>query len=67
MTRVRTAYKYPWERWLKPRQRALILRRGKDYLCTTHSMAIQVRNAAARLGVEIHAHVEEGKITVRRV
>ena len=38
--------RYPWDRWFA-RKHPFPLRRGWEFLCQTHSMAVQVRNAAA--------------------
>jgi len=58
--------KYPWNRWLNRKQK-LTLRRGVDYHCQPHSMAVMIRNAAAVRGVRVSVYLDEGTITVRRV
>ena len=57
--------KYPWTRWL--RKQSCVLQRGKHYGCQPHSIAMQIRAAANRLGIKINVQINDDKITVRRL
>ena len=57
--------RYDWNRWFK--RKSFTLRKGKHYQCMPHSMAVQVRNAAARRGLVVRVFIdEEGTLTVIR-
>ncbi len=51
--------RYPWDRWFVKDRFKLV--KGKDYRCTTISMAQQVRNAAVQYGLKVAIdEVEDG-------
>ncbi len=56
--------KYPWDRWLK-RKRKFKLKRGVDYDCMTHAMAVAVRKAATRHDVSVSVGIGEDYLTVK--
>jgi hypothetical protein len=60
--------RYPWHTWLKEpkpgRNRKLELVRGQDYLCMTHGMAVQVRNAASLRGMRVSVLITESGLLV---
>lgn len=52
--------RYPWDRWFgsaSRRRRQFVLVKGKDYHCMSHSMSVQVRNAAAARGLRVSVHI----------
>lgn len=51
---------YPWDRWFAKSK--FTLTKEVDFFCMTHSMIVQVRNAAASYGksVSIKVHDEAG-------
>ena len=59
--------RYPWGRWLK--RKRLVLVKGRDFDCQPHSMAQQVRNAAARANIpssKLSVFIDGEKVTVQR-
>ena len=55
---------YPWEKWFK--HKTIILVQYVDFQCQPHSMAQQVRNAAARLDVKLaHVTINNEVVTVK--
>lgn len=57
--------RYPWEKWFMRKE--FTLRRGIDYTCMPHSMAVQIRMAASSRGLSISVYTDtEGNITARR-
>jgi len=58
------SYIYPWDKWLaKPK---ITLRRGEDFDCQPHSMAIQIRGAASRRNIEVSVLINDDIVTVVR-
>lgn len=54
--------RHPWDKWFKKirgKGKKLLLKRGKDYDCMTHSMSIQLRNAAKQRGIRISCQTRE--------
>lgn len=65
------AIRHPWDRWFcrgpyrdRGPFRRVCLRRIRDYDCMPHSMAVQIRNAAAARGLHVSVRIEEDVITV---
>lgn len=59
--------RYPWKKWLTPTGKpwkSLSLIRGKHYNCMTHSMAVQVRQAAYTLGVSVSVSIGEDRLII---
>ncbi len=55
--------RYPWGEWLG--RARLTLRKGRDYDCSTSSIALMVRRAAKRRGVEVSIETpDDGRIVV---
>lgn len=54
---------YPWEFWFA--QGALLLRRGRDYACSTLSMAQMVRGEASERGYRCEIEEVNGGLRVR--
>jgi hypothetical protein len=52
-----TLPRYPWTKWFSQKQ--FRLRQGKDFHCQVHSMMIQVRFAAARMGRKVTVHLSD--------
>jgi hypothetical protein len=55
--------RYPWPKWLTPEKRSL-LKKGRDYDCQPHSMAQQIRNAAAKRDVVVSIHIDGEVISI---
>ena len=47
--------KYPWDRWFRRKRFTLV--KNKDYDCMTHSMAIQVRQAAWKREIQVSVRI----------
>lgn len=43
--------RYPWDEWFK--KSTFTLKKGRDYVCQTHGMSVQVRTAAAKRGLYV--------------
>ncbi len=54
--------RYPWNRWLKRKRFRLV--RGKDFACMPHSMAVQVRNAAAKQSIRVSVTIDENILSI---
>ena len=61
MKKKRKLPRYPWDKWLK--EDKLVLHRGTHYRCQPHSMAVQVRDAATKRGLDVSVEIDEGTIT----
>jgi hypothetical protein len=57
--------RYPWDTWLSKKR--IRLKRGRHYQCMTHSMGVQVRNAAIRRGIHVSVFIEEDGLVIERV
>lgn len=49
--------RYPWDEWLAYK-RPYRLKRGKDFRCMTHSMSVQIRNAAIARGMRVSVEIK---------
>jgi hypothetical protein len=53
---------HPWEVWFsKPSVR---IKRGKQFTCQPHSMAVQVRNAAKLRGLRVSVLIQESVLAI---
>ncbi len=52
ITGIDNVVRYPWVRWFAYK-RPFLLRKRWEFFCQTHSMAVQVRNAAAMHGKKV--------------
>lgn len=48
---MKTTEGYPWELWFKMNE--FTLRRGRDYNCQVHGMAVQIRQRAKDRGLRV--------------
>ena len=63
-----TTRMYPWEKWLRPCIRAdRLLKKGRDFRCTTHVMAQQIRNRANQHDLLVSLTVGRVYVTVTSV
>jgi hypothetical protein len=53
--------KYPWDRWFN-RKRPFRLKRGRDFHCMIHSMAVHIRDMAQQYDVRVSIQTEEGEV-----
>jgi len=57
--------RYPWDSWFtKCTFRSHKLTKGKDFQCQTHSMAVQIRNAAKKRNLGISVKIVDDVITI---
>lgn len=56
---------YQWEQWLTKSRTKLI--RGQDYICSSVSMAQQIRNAASYRGVKVKIQEVADGLLIRLV
>ena len=63
------AVRYPWKKWLRPRQkpRQLVLSKGRDFRCAVHGMAQQVRNRANLEGLSVSLFVGDRSVIINSV
>ena len=54
--------RHPWDKWFGYRQFAL--KKGRQYTCQSHTMAQQVRNAAAERDMKVSIRILGDRITV---
>ncbi len=54
--------RYPWDRWFIKKRFRLV--KGGHYVCKTHGMAAQVRNAAHIRNLSISLSIDDGSIEV---
>jgi len=54
--------RYPWDKWFK--REKFTLKKGIHYDCMTHSMSVQVRNAARVRGFAVSVHINENTLNV---
>lgn len=54
--------RYPWEQWFT--RPVILLRRGKDFTCAPHSMAMQVRQWARHHGLPISLSIHNDVLTI---
>lgn len=55
---------YPWNKWLKPRKKKLVLYKGKDYECQTHGLAQMFRRKSPPLGLRVSLSLYDDKLEV---
>lgn len=54
--------RYPWDKWF--RRKKFVLRRGRDFMCMTHGMAVQVRTAAKNRNLQVSVMIEEDNLRI---
>lgn len=57
--------RYPWDEWLKPGSRDVVIVRGEDYRGRSHGMASTIRQAARKRGLSVSLVVGQGRITIK--
>jgi hypothetical protein len=54
--------RHPWKKWL--RKKRLHLVRGRDFYCQPHSMMIQIRGKATRIGCSVSVSIREDELFI---
>lgn len=54
---------HPFSKWFNRKKFKLI--RGRDFVCMTHCMAVQLRRYAAKEGYEISIHIMDDILDVK--
>lgn len=62
-TKKATVIRYPWDRWFVRGE--FTARRGKDFKCKPHSMAIQIRTEAAKRGLKVSVYIEDKSVKAK--
>ena len=60
--------RYPWEKWFTKKGKKdgiFHLKRGREFTCQPHSMAQQVRNAAAARRVKVSIVIDGDQLSVQ--
>lgn len=49
---------HPWDKWFQEDKFTLV--EGRDYTCMSHSMSVQIRNAAMIRGIRASVFIQRG-------